>query len=178
MDWNILFGGAVLGSCIGVCGAATTAFFQRRFERRKWYADFFVRPQVEVLRALHGAVVGCQMELLAIPHKPGATRMWKNAAEMQARYEDKKALLDQLTKTTLAASIYLDDSDLAIIFEFRDAFYRAQIRDHFEPGETSHAGVGQLSPMADSYRKIQAQLQKLLYPKAVLTALMSEKSIR
>lgn len=182
MDWSIVFGGAVLGSCIGVFGAAANAFFQRRFERRKWYADFFVRPKVETLRALHGAAVGCQMQLLAIPHKPGAARMWKNAAERQARYDGAKTLLDELTRTILAAGIYLTDADLSLLFKFRDAFYSSQIRGHFEPIDTDNNDVGaeaggqSQSAMADNYRQVESRLRELLYPQAVLLPLVGGKS--
>ncbi len=174
MDWSIVFGGAVLGSLVGACGAATNAYFQRRFERRKWHAEFFIRPRLDALRALHGALVGCQMHYLGIPEKPGAIRMWKNDRERQEVYAGFKALLDELTKAMLVSAVYLEQADLAVVYEFRQGFYQI-ILGHFEP-ESAVLDVSSQSPTAESYRKIETRLKELLYPSAVVSALMNEES--
>ena len=170
MDWSIIFGGAVLGSCVGVCGAAMNAFFQRRFESRKWHADFFVKPQVDALCALHSAIVGCQMEIFAIPHKPEAMRMWENDNEKQSVYESKKAVLDRLTGAMLAAGIYLDPSDMTMLFNFRENFYRHQILGHFSPGGSGINPASQ-TPIGDAYGAIEGRLRELLDPRAILSQL-------
>jgi hypothetical protein len=177
MNWNLIFGSAVFGSCLGIFGAAINAYFQRRFERRKWHAEFFIAPRIEALRALHSAIVGCQMEHIAIPDTFGALRKWENEEEKQRFYQRIKARYDKLTESILAVSIYIEPSDLATINEYRARFYVVRMKHEFEPfkefdpDETYPYRVGMPEPLQDQYEKVEARLRQLLYPEKVLDTL-------
>jgi hypothetical protein len=57
----------------------------------------------------------------------------------------------------LQVGVYLEEADLAMLYDFRDKFYWQQIQGHFYP-EHAELDPGSQSPMGDSYRKIEARL--------------------
>src|ERR1035438_3241646 len=55
--WLVILGLGISGSIVAAVATVLNDYFRRRFELRKWRAEFFVTPKLEALRALHAAMV-------------------------------------------------------------------------------------------------------------------------
>jgi hypothetical protein len=102
MDWTILLSSAVVGTVVATGAAVINAYLTRRFEHKKWYAQFFLTPKLDALRALHAALIKSHYEinLRAVADRPITLRDFKEQAE---------APKDKFFQALALAEIYMDE---------------------------------------------------------------------
>jgi hypothetical protein len=93
--------GSIVGAVVAAIASALNDHFRRRFELRKWRADFYLRPKLEALKNLHVAMVRCHYEI----NMRAKARMPQNIQEFREQVERREMeFFDALT----TAEIYLD----------------------------------------------------------------------
>lgn len=103
--WLVILGLGITGSVVGAVIAAVASWMndrsRRRFEKRRWRAEFYLRPKLESLRTLHAAMVRTHYEL----NIRAKARMPQNIVEFREQVETRETeFLHALT----SAEIYLD----------------------------------------------------------------------
>jgi hypothetical protein len=204
MDWTrlFLFGReglqgllAVIGAGVAVVGAGTlfaagmkianeyfkrraerkTERARRRYDRQKWYAEFFLAPKLEAFRNLHTALVRTHFELnlRANMGRPATLADYKEQVEAKERN-----YFDAMT----VAEIYMDDETNRIMHEVLGAIRQVgmaiwlQLPDAELPRGLARDSYGpeirevNWRQFVNTYETAIAKLRELLHPEQELKA--------
>ena len=170
--WLIILGLGISGSIVAAVATVLNDFFKRRFELRKWRAEFFVTPKLEALRALHAAMVQSHYQI----NMRARAVMPRNIDEWD-RYI--KTSGDGFFEALTLAEIYLDKETSDIMHEVLGAVRQMstsiwlRLPEHEENGKYADTSTREPEwpPFTQSFDKAHARLQGLLHPSELLRAI-------
>jgi hypothetical protein len=168
--WLVILGLGITGSIVGAITAAIASALndrsRRRFELRKWRAEFYLRPKLEALRNLHAAMVHSHYEI----NMRAKARMPQTIQEYREEVERPEM---EFFGALNVAEIYLD-SDMskvmhAVLGTLRQMTTSIWLRlpEIFE-SHGKHADVAvrepEWQPFTQSFDAAHARLSHLLHP--------------
>jgi hypothetical protein len=170
--WLVILGLGISGSIVAAVATVLNDFFKRRFELRKWRAEFFVTPKLEALRALHAAMVQSHYQI----NMRARAVMPRNIDEWD-RYI--KTSEDGFFEALTLAEIYLDKETSDIMHEVLGAVRQMstsiwlRLPENEENGKYADTSTREPEwpPFTQSFDKALARLQGLLHPSELLRAI-------
>ena len=168
MDWGLLANAAVIGATIGAAAAGVNGWFQRRFEKRKWYADLLMKPRLEALRNLHRHLVESHYAI--------------NLARPQTRDEHKQQVqipVNEFFNALAIADVYLDEETRkvmrAVLGSLRQISSSIRLRlpqEELPQGVVPGSHTTDQSPdwelFTDSFDAAHKRIGEILNPQAIL----------
>ena len=168
--WFLFLSLGVTGSIVGAVVAGVTSVLndrsRRRFELRKWQAEFYLRPKLEALRQLHAAMVRAHYEV----NMRAKARMPRTVQEYREQVEQPE--MDFFGALT-GAQIYFDaetaDIMRAVLGSVRQMSTSIWLRvpEIFE-NRGKHEDVALREPdwmlFSESFEVAQTKLRHLLNP--------------
>src|ERR1039457_1397205 len=104
--WLVILGLGITGSIVGAITSAIASALndrsRRRFELRKWRAEFYLRPKLEALRNLHAALVHSHYEI----NMRAKARMPQDITEFEEKVRHWET---EFFYALTTAEIYLDE---------------------------------------------------------------------
>jgi hypothetical protein len=170
--WLVILSLGISGSIVAAVATVLNDFFKRRFELRKWRAEFFVTPKLEALRALHAAMVQSHYQI----NRRARAVMPRNIDEWD-RYI--KTSEDRFFEALTLAEIYLDNETSDIMHEVLGAVRQMstsiwlRLPENEENGKYADTSIREPEwpPFTRSFDKAHARLQAVLHPSELLRAI-------
>jgi hypothetical protein len=165
--------GSIVGAAIAAVASALNDRSRRAFELRKWRAEFYLRPKLEALRNLHGAMVRSHYEI----NMRAKSRMPQNSQEYREQVE--RYEMDFFGALNVA-EIYMDRDTSkalhAVLGSVRQMSTSIWLRlpEVFET-HGKHQDVAVREPdwqlFSSFFDAAEAQLRSLLHPNKLLEAI-------